>query len=340
MNRVLVTGGAGYIGSILTRLLLAAGHQVMVLDNLLFGGESIADLLNDPNFKFVKGDIRCQTTLQFVLDFCPDAIVHLAAIVGDPACAMEPKLARETNLEASKQLFDLAERQGVKRFIFASTCSNYGDMQDPGVYLTEISPLAPVSLYAKTKVAVEEYLFSKGKNIKCKPVALRFSTAYGLSPRPRFDLVVNEFTRDLLLGRELIIYGENFWRPYCHVEDIARAVLTVVQAKESKVSFEVFNVGDTTENYQKQMILDEIEKQVHPVKICYVQNHEKPRNYRVSFEKISTVLGFKITKTVPEGIAQIKQVLESGLISNPDNPRYRNLTATHRRPSIPTYGEQ
>ena len=321
---VLVSGGAGYIGSVLVRLLLAEGYTVKVIDNLSFGGVPIIDLLNDENFTFVKGDVRQEDDLQNALEGV-DHAVHLAGIVGDPACAKQPELARAVNLDGSRLFYRLANESGIQRFVFASTCSNYGKMEDPESYVNEESLLAPVSLYAETKVEIERFLLDQPRNMTCKPTSLRFSTVYGLSPRPRFDLTVNDFTKELALGRELVVFGEQFWRPYCHVVDLCRSVITVLKAREEKVAFDVFNVGDTSENYQKQMIVDEIVKQIPEAKIQYVKKDEDPRDYRVSFEKISDKLGFAITKKVPEGISQIYQVIRDGFIPDPDKQEYRNI---------------
>lgn len=322
-EQVLVSGGAGYIGSVLVRLLLEKGYRVRVLDNLMFGGVPIIDLLNNEDFEFMKGDVRNPDDVRRAMQGM-DHVVHLAAIVGDPACAKQPELAREVNLDGSKRMYDMANELGLKRFVFASTCSNYGKMSDPESYVDEESVLAPVSLYAETKVAVEQYLLSQPKTNPCKPTSLRFSTVYGLSPRPRFDLTVNEFTKELALGRELVVFGEQFWRPYCHVVDLCRSVLAVLDAEEEKVAFDVFNVGDTSENYQKQMIVDEILKQLPGSAIRYVSKNEDPRDYRVTFEKIRERLGFKISKTVPDGIRQIIQVVQDGFIPNPDANEFRN----------------
>ena len=321
---VLVSGGAGYIGSVLVRLLLAEGYSVKVIDNLSFGGVPIIDLLNDENFTFVKGDVRHEDDLRHALKGV-DQAVHLAGIVGDPACAKQPELARAVNLDGSRLFYRLANEAGVQRFVFASTCSNYGKMEDPESYVSEESLLAPVSLYAETKVEIERFLLDQPRSMTCKPTSLRFSTVYGLSPRPRFDLTVNEFTKELALGRELVVFGEQFWRPYCHVVDLCRSVITVLKAREEKVAFNVFNVGDTSENYQKQMIVDEIVKQIPDAKIQYVKKDEDPRDYRVSFEKISEELGFSITKKVPDGISQIFQVVRDGFIPDPDKQEYRNI---------------
>lgn len=323
-KQILVTGGAGYIGSVLTRQLIEKGYRVRILDNLMYGGEPIIDLLNHPNFDFVKGDVRDEADVRKALEGI-DCIAHLAAIVGDPACAKHPDLARSTNVDASKLIYNIAEEMAVTRMIFASTCSNYGKMEDPDTYVTEDSKLAPVSLYAETKVEVEKFLLGQAKSNRCKPTCLRFSTVYGLSLRPRFDLTVNEFAKELALGRELVVFGEQFWRPYCHVYDLARSVVTVLEAPEEKVSFDVFNVGDTSENYQKKMIVDEVLKQLPGAKISYVSKNEDPRDYRVSFEKIKEKLGFELMFKVPDGIAQIIKTVNEGFILNPDDNKYKNV---------------
>jgi len=322
-KRILVTGGAGYIGSVLVRLLLNRNYKVRVLDSLLFGGESIVELLNNPDFEFIKGDVREEQILKIALKDI-DAVVNLAAIVGDPACAKSPDLARETNFEASKTLYKIANTFGIKRFIFASTCSNYGKMDNPDILVDEDSNLAPVSLYAETKVATENFLLNQPKENACKPTCLRFSTVYGLSPRMRFDLTVNEFTKELALGRDLKIFGEQFWRPYCHVIDLCRSVLAVIEAREKKVSFNVFNVGSTSENYTKKMIVDEIVRQLPGSVVEYVQRNDDPRDYKVNFKKINESLGFEITRTVPEEITQIIKVVREGFFKNPDDDKFRN----------------
>lgn len=324
MKNVLVTGGAGYIGSVLVQLLLNQNRRVRVLDSLMYGGEAIVDLLSHPRFDFVKGDVRDGEAVDRALSGI-DHVVHLAAIVGDPACAKEPEVARAVNLEASRQLYRRAEKAGADRFVFASTCSNYGKMDDPDAMVDETSPLAPVSLYAETKVAVERFLLEQEGGAGPLPTSLRFATVYGLSRRPRFDLTVNEFTRELALGRELVVYGEQFWRPYCHVTDLARSVIAVLEAPDETVAYDVFNVGDSGENYTKQMLVDEMCRQMPDSKIKYVKKEEDPRDYRVDFSKIGRKLGFSITRTVPEGIRQLRRAVSEGFFEDPDHPRYRNV---------------
>jgi len=320
---VLVTGAAGYIGSVLVRQLLDKGYRVHGVDVLRFGGESLLGVLDHERFEFQNLDVRDSHAMATTMDGVW-AVVHLAAIVGDPACRQEPELARETNLEASKALYELANDAGVERFVFASTCSNYGKMTDPSAYVNETSELRPVSLYAETKVAVEQHLLGQPKERATKPTCLRFATVYGLSPRMRFDLTVNEFTRDLVNGRELVVFGEQFWRPYCHVRDLARSVVHVLEAPAEKVAFEVFNVGDTGENYQKASIIEAVLEQAPQGRVTYVHKDEDPRDYRVDFSKIRDVLGFEVTRKLRDGVREIRLAIEQGLFSSPYAATYSN----------------
>ncbi len=327
METVLVTGGAGYIGSLLVGHLLDTGYRVVVFDKLCFGGESLLHVWGRENFGFVWGDICAPGSLRLVFDRQPvDHVVHLAAIVGDPACAKQPELARRVNYEASLALLDLAAARGVKRFVFASTCSNYGKMNGADAYVNEASPLAPVSLYAELKVAVEKVILEGlPRRGDLRPVCLRFATVYGMSPRMRFDLTVNEFTKELALGRELSVFGEQFWRPYCHVRDFSRAIRLALTAAADKVAFNVYNVGSTEENYRKSMIIDEIRKFIPDAKVRYIAKDEDPRDYRVAFGKIASELGFQVSRRVPDGIREIKQLIDDRVLRDPDEARYRNV---------------
>ena len=327
MKNILVTGGAGYIGSVLVRKLLSVGYNITCVDNLLFGAESIKDMLQKDNFRFVNCDINDWDSLDEVLISKKYfAIIHLAAIVGDPACKLNKELSIKTNLDSSVWLFDRTEELGIPRFLFASTCSNYGKMTNSESYVSENSELAPVSLYADLKVKFEEYILSnKVHTKKFSPTTLRFSTVYGLSPRMRFDLTVNEFTKELACGRELIVFGEQFWRPYCHVDDFSNAFITLLESPSNKVAYDVFNVGDTSENYTKKMIVEEIKKIIPKAKIKFVRKDEDPRDYRVNFDKIKRELGFKISKRVPDGITEIFEALKLGHIKNPEDQRYYNI---------------
>lgn len=326
METVLVTGGAGYIGSLLVGHLLDIGYRVVVFDNLSFGGESLVHVWGRDNFTFIRGDIGSADSLRQAFDSQPvDHVVHLAAIVGDPACAKQPELARKVNYEATLALLELAAARKTKKFVFASTCSNYGKMNGAEAYVDEASPLAPVSLYAELKVKVERAILDgRVRNGDFCPVCLRFATVYGLSPRMRFDLTVNEFTKELALGRELTVFGEQFWRPYCHVRDFSRAIALALAADPDKVAFNVFNVGSTDENYRKSMIIEEIRKLIPDAKVRYVARDEDPRDYRVSFAKIASELGFRISRRVPDGVREIKKLIDDRVLRDPDDARYRN----------------
>ena len=327
MMNILVTGGAGYTGSLLIRDLLREGYRVVCVDNLRYGGESLLDVWAHENFTFHKCDLTDAKQLRDIVRRSDlHAIVHLAAIVGDPACKREPELARKVNGDASKYLFQLANEYGIPRFLFASTCSNYGKMLDPDGYVDETSPLAPISLYAELKVKFEELLLDRkeGDGGFC-PVSLRFATIYGMSPRMRFDLTVNEFTKELALGRELKVYGEQFWRPYCHVRDYSRAVIAILRAPQEAVAYNVFNVGDTNENFTKKMIVEALLQVIPGGKVTYTKINEDPRDYRVSFHKITEVLGFRASHSLAQGIGEIMSVVHAGVFLNTEDDRFYNI---------------
>ena len=322
--KILVSGGAGYIGSVLVRQLLDRGYRVLVIDSLKFGGDALYDVMLHPNFEFMLGDIRnVEEVRKAVKDV--DAVAHLAAIVGDPACKKYSEEARETNWEGSVSLFNEAEKAGCKRFVFASTCSNYGKMSDPDSYVTESSELNPISLYAELKVKFEKFLLEEKRDSPMCSTSLRFSTVYGFSPRIRFDLTVNEFTRNAAIHGEQEIWGAQFWRPYCHVDDLARAVILVLESDIEKVKANVFNVGSTDENYNKGMIIGEVCNVVPDVKVHYVESAEDPRDYRVNFDKIKTELGYTITKKVPDGVREIYKLIKTGIVTDSFAQKFRNI---------------
>ncbi len=227
-NTTLVTGGSGYIGALLVQELGQAGREIRVLDGLVHGQEDIAAEQERAGVEVIRGDVRDAEARGRALDGVQE-VVHLAAIVGDPACALDSALSDEVNVQATRALVAEAGAAGVERLVFASTCSNYGRMADPSVPITEEGELRPVSLYAEQKVGMEQLILGGGAN-GAQPTCLRFATVYGVGRRMRFDLTVNEFTRDLWADRELEVFGEQFWRPYIHVRDAARAVRTVLEA--------------------------------------------------------------------------------------------------------------
>jgi nucleoside-diphosphate-sugar epimerase len=364
--RILVTGGAGYLGSTLVPLLLGAGHTVRVLDSLRYGGRSLLGVWSHPAFDFARGDVRDAALVRRAVDGM-DAVVHLAAIVGDPACSREPDEARAVNLDASRQLLALSAAADVERFIFASTCSNYGRMSDPEALLDETSALRPLSLYAETKVAFEQTLLAVaglgatvtststssakatatatamatrnanananarasvagagGRARALCPVVLRFATIFGVSPRMRFDLTVNEFTRDMLTRGHLVVFGEQFWRPYVHVRDAASAIRLALTSPAALVRGQVFNVGDSQQNFQKQQIVDLIRRQAPDATVEYVHVDDDPRDYRVSFAKIHDQLAFHTTMSVENGVAEIARLVQQGVLPDAADASYRN----------------
>ncbi len=294
-----------------------------MLDHLAYGGEPLLGVWCHPGFEFVRGDIRDRNTVRSAVSGL-DAVVHLAAVVGDPACSRQPELARATNLDASLLLIEEGQRAGVARFVFASTCSNYGKMKDVNQYVDEESELRPVSLYAETKVAVEEALLNSGHNHDWCPTPLRFSTLYGVSPRMRFDLTVNEFTMEMLTKKHLTVFGEQFWRPYIHVRDAARAIQLVLSLPTASVGGCVFNVGATDQNFQKQQLVEMIRPYVPDALVELVHKTEDPRDYRVSFARITNQLGFNTNCTVAQGIAEVARLVQGNVVGNLGDGKYRN----------------
>jgi nucleoside-diphosphate-sugar epimerase len=321
--RILVTGGAGYIGSTLVPRLLSAGHHVRVLDVLTHGGHSLLGVWSHPHFEFFLGDLRDPLAVAKAVAGA-DAVVHLAAIVGDPACARHPDVARATNLDASLALLEKCKRSAVTRLIFASTCSNYGKMLDANQYVDESSELRPVSLYAETKVAVEKAILDPAKTGPLCATALRFATIYGVAPRMRFDLTVNEFTMEMMTKKRLTVFGEQFWRPYVHVRDAARAIQMVLEQPADKMRNAVFNVGDTEENFRKIDLVELIKPYAKDAVVEYVKKQEDPRDYRVSFAKIRKALGFELSRKVQDGVHEVAQLICDQVVQDFDNPQYRN----------------
>lgn len=323
---VVVTGGAGYIGSLLTGELLRRGHRVTVLDSLVFGGDSLLAYVTHPGFDFRKIDIAGSSE-----DLVPylqgiAVVFHLAAIVGFPACQqVGEQVAWRYNVEATRRIFGAAEAAGVRRFIFASTYSTYG-MGNGGAPVTEDGPLHPQSLYARTKIAAEEYLLGRGQGSACTVVIPRFATLYGLSPRTRFDLIVNQFVLEGLTRRKLVIYEGDYTRSFIHVADVVDALVLLAEAPEARVRNEIFNVAAAGGNYSKHEVVELVCKHVPHVEVEHrnLSFGGDMRDVAVSGEKLARILGFSAKRSVEQGICEIKEALESGLIKDPLAPRYRN----------------
>ncbi len=309
-KNVLVIGGAGYIGSSLTWQLVEAGYRARVLDSLLFSEAPLAGLLNHPNFELQRADFRHVESLVKAMRNV-DAVIHLAAIVGDPACALNAELTTEINYAATRLLVEVAKGAGVGRLIFASTCSIYGASD---FLMDERSATNPISLYARTKLDSERAILEAcSATLDC--TCLRMATVFGLSPRPRFDLVVNLLTARAIQERKIVISNREQWRPFIHVNDAARAFLRVLEAPAHAVSGEIFNVGSYHLNYTLGEVAEMIRARVPGVEVEYRESPDK-RNYRVSFDKIHSRLGFVGTTSLEEGIEEIRQAVVSGLVKD------------------------
>ena len=327
-RHILITGGAGYIGSLLISELLRQNYRVTLLDSLLFGGESILPFMSHPNFHFIKTDVTEHRAIKDAVkrDWQkPDAVIHLAGIVGFPACqAVGKQVAWKYNVEATKMVFEQSADLGVERFVFASTYSNYGYSED-GKPVTEETPLHPQSLYAETKIAAEEYLLAQ-KDAACAPLLFRFATLYGVSPRTRFDLIVNQFVLEAFTKRQLIIYQRGYSRSFVHVRDVVRGVIIGLEAEQSKIRGQVFNLGTENGNYSKNDIVKFVLKRMPETIVEYkdLTFGGDMRDVTVSFEKIRRVLGFEPTLNVDDGVREVLFALKSGLIKDPTDDRYRN----------------
>jgi len=327
-GHVVVTGGAGYIGSLLTAELLRAGYQVTALDALFYGGDSLVTFLSHPNFHFAKADVTEPRAVKDSLrkDWPkPDAIIHLAAIVGFPACqAVGQQAAWRYNVEATKRVFEQAVDLGCERLLFASSYSNYGLSKD-GQPVTEESPLNPHSLYAETKIAAEEYLLSQASG-RPAPLLFRLATLYGISPRTRFDLIVNQFVLEAYTRRELIIYQRGYSRSFLHVLDAVRGMLLGLQAKDEKVRGQIYNLGTTNGNYTKDEIVGFVLKRLPETFVHYkdLTFGGDMRDIIVSFDKVHRELGFEAALTVDDGVREVLSALQTGLIRDPQDEKYRN----------------
>jgi nucleoside-diphosphate-sugar epimerase len=315
---VLVVGGAGYIGSLVIEKLLTRGYKVRLLDNLVYGDDAIRKLLNNPKLEFIKGDCR---NIQDVVRAMADVrnMIHLAAIVGDPACAEDGENASQINYAATRMMAEIAAGHGIERFIYASTCSVYGASDG---LMNENSETNPISLYARTKLLSEQVLLEQ-RSRSFHPTILRFATVFGLSARPRFDLVVNLLTAKAVQEGVITIFNGEQWRPFIHVQDVAQAVVEVFLAPLESVSGEIFNVGDDRLNYTLRQIAEKIRQQLPQTRVEYVENSDR-RNYRVSFGKIHARIGFGAEFKVEDGIHGIIEAFRSGQISNYCQPAYNN----------------
>jgi nucleoside-diphosphate-sugar epimerase len=321
VNTVLVVGGAGYIGSVLSRVLLDRGYEVKVLDNAVYGTHGIEELRGNERFTYVEGDMRSIETVTGAIRGV-DAVVHLGALVGDPASGIDPRKTLEMNYHSTNMIASVCKYHQINRFVFASTCSVYGQSYDPETLLTEDSELNPVSLYAKTKIESERALLDLADG-NFSPTIVRMATIYGLSPRMRFDLVVNVVNAKAHFEDAVPIFGGKQYRPNVHVRDAARAFADVLGAPIEDVG-EVFNVGSNEQNYRIEEI-GRIVADVYPdSEIDWHRDKEDDRSYQVDFSKIRSVLDFEPEETIESASLELKDTLESGQFEDYSDERYHN----------------
>lgn len=319
-KRVLVIGGGGYIGSALLPKLLKRGYHVRLLDLFLFGREPIANVVGHPNLEIIHADFRnVDRIVQATRDM--DEVIHLGAIVGDPACSLDQELTVEVNLMATRMIAEVAKGSGISRFCFASTCSVYGACDH---ILDERSGLNPISLYARSKLASEKILLKLASE-SFSPVILRFGTVYGLSGRTRFDLVINLLTAKAVKEGKITVFGGGQWRPFLHVDDAALAVLKATEAPTDLIHGQIFNVGSDEQNYRLIDVAHLIHKLAPKAEVVDMGADTDFRNYRVDFTKIRTMLQFLPQWKVEEGIEQVIAALENGEVVDYRDPMYSNV---------------
>lgn len=314
---ILLIGGAGYVGSVITDSLLASGYRVTCLDLLLYqNNHCVVPYLLNPNYKFIYGDMCDLAVLELALDGITDVIL-LAGLVSDFITKKYPAESVAINNVGTIKCINYINNHKLDHVIFISSCSNYGLLENNQI-ANEQFPLSPTSTYAQDKITVEQHLLSLTGKVDYAPTVLRFATAFGLSPRLRLDLTINEFTYAAENGEEIVVFNPHAWRPYCHVKDFARLIKLVLDAPHYKVAFEVFNAGGDVNNYTKQEIVDSIIKEVPTANIQYQEQITDPRNYRIDFTKVKIVLGFEPRFTVKEGIQEIIDAIRNHVYDNID----------------------
>ena len=303
--RVVVTGGAGFIGGTIIPMLLEKGHQVVVLDRLMYGAHALIPYFIHPQFSFAEVDVRDRDALAPHLA-AADVVIHLAALVGYPLCKKLPQEAVDVNVGGAKNVLDLTPAS--TRMIYASTGSNYGEVQ--GI-CTEDTPLNPLSLYGRTKTEAEMMFLDRENS-----VSLRFATAFGLAPRLRLDLMLNDFTWQAIHQRYLVVYEKHFRRTFIHVRDIARAIVHVIDPEVCH-GHKVFNVGHESLNYTKEDIVLLLQKRLDfLVHFAAIGSDADKRDYEVDYARIRST-GFSTSVNIESGLQELIDGLALMRIKNP-----------------------
>lgn len=311
-QHVIVTGGAGYLGSRVTAHLLQAGYHVTVYDKLVYGAEALLPFDRHERFKLVRGDVRDRDAVAAALVGI-DAIVHFAAVVGEPACSIDPKQSWSINVEGSKAVLAAARAAKTARFVFVSTCSNYG-VAKPGELATEESPLNPLSDYARAKVECETLIL--GAAPPPASTVMRFGTICGLSGRMRFDLLVSEMAKKCARGERIDIFSPDAWRPFLHIADAGRVIDHILQSSVNATAQRVFNV--VGENYQKRDLVELARRHFPDVDIIVTDKNPDLRDYRVNGSRITHELGFAPFYTVEDAFCETANAVRDGVFRDPD----------------------
>ena len=320
IKKVLVTGGAGYVGAVLVPKLLDHGYEVRVLDLFIYGDNVFSDVGKRPGLELIKGDIRDQSLLKQVLPVC-DAIIHLACISNDPSFELDPELGKSINFDAFVPLVNIAKESGVKRFIYASSSSVYGIKEEKRV--TEDLPLLPLTDYSKYKALCEEVLLEK-RAPGFVALILRPSTVCGYSPRLRLDLTVNILTNHAVNNRKITVFGGQQMRPNIHIEDMTQVYIKSLEWLDEAIDGKIFNVG--FDNFTVSEIADKVRRVVgEDIEIVTTPTDDN-RSYHVSSEKIKKELGFAAEHTVEDAIRDLVLSFQAGKIPNPmTDARYYNI---------------
>ncbi len=304
MKKILLIGGSGYIGSVVAKYFLSLGLSVRVLDKLLFNNDfSTSNLIKHKNFEFINGDLCLFEDLEKSIKDISDVII-LAGIVGDPLSKKYPNETVKINYDGIKSCLNFLKNKNLNKVMFISTCSNYG-LTNNDELIDENFPLNPLSIYAKTKVDIEKFILNSKDNFDFSPVILRFATAFGISPRMRFDLTINQFTNDLINNDGLEVYDPDTWRPYCHVNDFSTVLFKLLNIENDKLKNQVFNVGSNNNNFTKRQIVELITKKISKkCSIKYTGDGPDRRNYKINFDKINKFIDHKMI-SVSDGIDEI-----------------------------------
>lgn len=294
--RILITGGAGYLGSKLTETLLSQGYNVIVYDNLFFGSIGVISFLDNPKYKFIKNTINNLELIETVIKDV-DYIIHLAAIVGEPSCKQYESSVYSVNTWATEWISKCAYNYDIP-LLFLSTCSNYGKTNK---VVTEDSPLEPLGLYADSKIQAEKVVLEN------EQLVLRMSTLFGVSYRVRYDITINEFVYQYYRDKLLKVYGENTWRPYLHIQDACNMIIKCME----KDLRGIYNIGFNNLNYQKKKIVNLIVDFLGEGKLEYV-DFDDPRDYKVNFDKIQKELSYQYQFSLEDGIRELYEEIQKG----------------------------